>query len=285
MSSAASKRVVVAGATGLVGHAAIRCFLQGSDCEVIAISRRRPEGIAGSRFMSVDLGDARSCAEAVAAIGGVTHLVYAALHERPGLLKGWSDQEQIALNDRMLRNLLGPLEKASPPLRHVLLMQGGKAYGSHVRPVATPAREGRSEMYEQPNYYWQHENYVRELQQGKSWRWTILRPQLIFGVSLGSAMNVLTAIGVYAALSGATSLDFGENFVDDDVLRHRFAQSGVKPLKELRDGLVIAAHERDAGLLPLGSQHRTTDRRDLADRDLTASIIQKGLDVIEGCDV
>jgi nucleoside-diphosphate-sugar epimerase len=200
MSSTASKRVVVAGATGLVGHAAVRCFLQASDCEVIAISRRRPEGIAGSRFMSVDLGDARSCAEAVAAIGGITHLVYAALHERPGLVEGWSDQEQIALNDRMLRNLLGPLEKASPHLRHVLLMQGGKAYGSHVRPVAIPAREGRSEMYEQPNFYWQHENYVRELQRGKSWRWTILRPQLIFGLSLGSAMNVLAAIGVYAAL-------------------------------------------------------------------------------------
>jgi nucleoside-diphosphate-sugar epimerase len=167
---------------------------------VIAISWRRPEGIAGSRFISVDLGDARSCAEAVAAIGSVTHLVYAALHERPGLVKGWSDQEQIDLNDRMLRNLLGPLEEASPRLRHVLLLQGGKAYGSHVRPVAIPAREGRSEMYEQPNFYWRHENYVRELQQGKSWRWTILRPQLIFGLSFGSAMNVLAAIGVYAAL-------------------------------------------------------------------------------------
>jgi hypothetical protein len=48
----------------------------------------------------------------------------------------------------MLRNLLGPLEKASPHLRHVLLMQGGKAYDPHVRPVAIPTREGRSEMYD-----------------------------------------------------------------------------------------------------------------------------------------
>ena len=52
----------------------------------------------------------------------------------------------------MLRNLMAALEPVAPQLRHVALLQGTKAYGVHVRPLKVPAREGRSEMYEQPNF-------------------------------------------------------------------------------------------------------------------------------------
>ena len=68
----------------------------------------------------------------------------------------------------MLRNLMAALEPVAPALRHVALLQGTKAYGVHVRPLTVPAREGRSEMYEQPNFYWAQENFLRELQQGKA---------------------------------------------------------------------------------------------------------------------
>jgi len=44
------------------------------------------------------------------------------------------------------------------------------------------------------------EDYLRAKQQGQSWHWSILRPQLIFGLSIGAAMNLIPAIGVYAAL-------------------------------------------------------------------------------------
>ena len=40
------------------------------------------------------------------------------------------------------------VEKAAPELRHVTLLQGTKAYGVHVRPIAIPAREDRDEMRE-----------------------------------------------------------------------------------------------------------------------------------------
>ena len=46
--------------------------------------------------------------------GGVTHLVYAALHEVPGLFAGWVDEEAIERNGAMLRNLFGPLSEAAP---------------------------------------------------------------------------------------------------------------------------------------------------------------------------
>ena len=107
----------------------------------------------------------------------------------------------------MFRNLLDPLERYGKNLRHVTLLQGTKAYGVHVRPLSVPARENRSEMHEQPNFYWNQENHLRALQQGKDWTWSILRPVLIVGYSTGSAMNVIPALGVYAALRREAGLD------------------------------------------------------------------------------
>ena len=49
----------------------------------------------------------------------VTHLVYAALYESASLVSGWSDDEQIGVNDRMFRNVLDPLIAASPALIHL----------------------------------------------------------------------------------------------------------------------------------------------------------------------
>jgi len=229
-----SKRVLIAGATGLVGYAALKHFGSQKDCEVTAVSRRQPDETFGAQWHPLDLTDAAACARLASELGGVTHLVYAALHERPGLVAGWQEAEQIRTNDLMLRNLLGPLER-SPVLRHVALLQGTKAYGVHVRPLAVPARENRSEMHEQPNFYWNQERYLREAQAGKAWSWSILRPVLIVGESVGSAMNVVPALGVYAALmrrAGKTRLDYPGGVgrvaqaVDADLLARAIAWSG-----------------------------------------------------------
>ena len=135
-----NKRVAVAGATGLVGHAALRHFGSSPGSEVVALSRRKPGNLYGARHVAVDLTDAAQCARAAAQLQGITHLVYAALYEGPNLVDGWRDESQIRTNDLMLRNLMAVLEPAAPSLRHVTLLQGTKAYGVHVRPLAVPAR-------------------------------------------------------------------------------------------------------------------------------------------------
>jgi nucleoside-diphosphate-sugar epimerase len=99
----------------------------------------------------------------------------------------------------MLRNLFEPLAAAGTRLQHVTLMQGTKAYGSHVEPVPVPARERRP-RHSHENFYWLQEDYLKAKQQGRAWHWTILRPQVIFGESLGSHMNPIPAIGVYGAI-------------------------------------------------------------------------------------
>ncbi|MBR0965297.1 NAD-dependent epimerase/dehydratase family protein [Bradyrhizobium diazoefficiens] len=194
------KKIVVAGATGLVGNASLRHFGTSDPTEVVALSRRKPRDLYGARHVSVDLTSDADCRRAAAELAGATHLIYAALYEAPQLVDGWRDPDQIRTNDLMLRNLMGALEPAAPDLQHVALLQGTKAYGVHVRPLTVPAREGRSEMYEQPNFYWVQENFLRELQVGKAWHWTILRPVLIVGLAMGGAMDLIPPLGVYAAM-------------------------------------------------------------------------------------
>lgn len=195
------KKVLIVGATGLVGHAVMKHFSKKKDVSVVSVSRRKPDNTYGSNFISLDLTNETECADVFGKMTDITHIVYSALYEKADLKKGWLDKEQIDINDRMLRNLMEPLERASKKtLTHVTLLQGTKAYGGHVRPFQVPAREGISDARDIPNFYWVQEEYLKEKQAGKAWNWTIFRPQIIIGESIGSAMNIIPAIGVYGAI-------------------------------------------------------------------------------------
>lgn len=194
------KSILIAGASGLVGYAATKHFGSLRDWDVTVLSRRRPRELHGARFIAVDLADDQSCLQLGAKLQDFTHFVYTALHERPRLIAGWREVEHIRVNDRMFRNLLQAVEGGSPDLRHITLLQGTKAYGVHVKPIPTSAREDRDEWRAQPNFYWCQEDFLKERQRGRSWSWTIFRPQMIFGEFFGSAMNLIPAIGTYAAV-------------------------------------------------------------------------------------
>src|ERR1700716_4084824 len=230
----AARKVLVAGATGLVGNAALRHFGGVGGCEVVALSRRRPRDLHGARHVPIDLTDAAQCARAAPELQGATHLVYAALFEAPNLVDGWRDANQIRTNDAMLRNLMAALEPVAPSLQHVALLQGTKAYGVHVRPLTVPAREGRSEMYEEPNFYWAQEYFLRQPQRGKAWHWSILRPVLIVGEAMGGAMDLIPPLGVYATMlrEQGKALDYPggaarvAQAVDVDLLARAIAWSG-----------------------------------------------------------
>jgi len=232
----AKRKVLVAGSSGLVGHAAVRHFAQLPDCEVVAVSRRTPEAVSGARFISLDLLDKRRCAEVFSAMADVTDLVYAAVNEKPGLLDGWLDREQMQTNLAMLRNLFEPLEAVAKGLRHVSLLQGTKAYGAHLGPIAIPARE-RSPRHPHQNFYWLQEDFLRDRQPGKRWSWTIFRPQLVIGEAVGSNLNVIPAIGVYAAIRREAGLPLAYpggarlvfEMVDVDLLARSFDWAANTP--------------------------------------------------------
>jgi len=199
-------QVLVAGASGLVGEAAVAAFAE-AGWDVIALSRRAPEPVAGRvRHLAVDLTDAAACRNALGGLRDLTHVVYAALFEKPGLLAGWREADQMETNRAMLANLLAAL--AASPLRHVTLLQGTKAYGAHLRQkLPIPARE-RAPRDPHANFYWLQEDLLRETAATGGFAITIFRPQIIVGAAWGAAMNPLAALGAYAAVRRELGLPF-----------------------------------------------------------------------------
>ena len=111
---AEKNRVLVAGGMGVVGRAAVQHFSSLPDWEVVALSRRKPDFTTNAKFAPVDLRDAAATETQIAALGPFTHVVYAALYEKPQLVKGWSEADQIETNRAMLANLVEAVEKCSP---------------------------------------------------------------------------------------------------------------------------------------------------------------------------
>ena len=105
-----SRTVLIAGASGVIGAAAIEHFAQLPGWKVIGVSRR-PADVSPDvayEHVAVDLTDPAACRAAAERFAGVTHVVYAALFEKPGLVPGWREQDQMQTNLAMMRNLMDP---------------------------------------------------------------------------------------------------------------------------------------------------------------------------------
>ena len=236
--SEARNTVLIVGASGVIGASAVAHFAGLPGWEVIGLSRRPPDVDPGVAFhhLAVDLNDAAACEAAAAGLGSVTHVIYAALFEKPGLVAGWYEQDQMQTNLAMMRNLMGPLLRVAAGLRHVSVLQGTKAYGAHVHRMAVPARENRPRD-PHDNFYWLQEDYIRGVQAGADWAFTIWRPQVVFGGALGVAMNLIPVIGAYAAICRELGLPFAcpgeeENIieaVDADLIAGALAWAAESP--------------------------------------------------------
>ncbi len=197
------RKVLVAGASGLVGQAAMRHFAALPGWDVVGVSRRPPQHQDPSQWLSLDLSDESACRAALSRLTDVTHVVYAAVHELPGLSPGWVDDAAMRRNAAMLRHVIEPLLD-NAGVRHVSLLQGTKAYGLHHPSVGfggvrNPLRE-RHPRVEHPNFYFLQEDYLRAAQAGKSWAFTVFRPTVVYGDAIGTNMNLIPVIGAWAAL-------------------------------------------------------------------------------------
>jgi nucleoside-diphosphate-sugar epimerase len=204
----AEKIVLVAGASGFVGSAAIERFAAGG-WKVIGLSRRVPaRTIPRVEYRSVDLLDRKSCHVALTDPGKVTHLVYAAVNETPGdLVASWMDPAHAARNGRMFENLLDVLLPGAGRLRHIALVHGTKAYATHLpnRPVV-PLRESLPRP-PHDDFYFRQEDLLWSRRGAAPWKWTVFRAPMIAGGGYGSNLNALLAIGVFASLLKAQGRD------------------------------------------------------------------------------
>lgn len=199
-------KVVVFGASGVVGRAAAVELGRVPGCTVVGVSRRSPR-LPEVVHAPIDLTDP-GAAEQLRSdpFRDVTHVVFAALQEADDLVAGWRDRELMARNLSLFEHAVRPLVEApGSGLRHVSLLQGGKAYGLHLGKTPVPAKE-RAPRDPHENFYFLQEDLLGSLAEEHGFGWTIFRPQVVYGESFASPMNIVPVIGVYAALLRAEGL-------------------------------------------------------------------------------
>ena len=196
----ANKKLLVAGARGIVGRSTINHFSKLKGWNVVGLSRSASDFDSEIEWINVDLQNSEDCRNKLKSLNDVSHICYSAIFEKENLTSGWTQSDHAKINLKMLRNLIEVIDKNSPKLQHITLMQGTKAYGGHLGPFKMPARETDPRSMG-PNFYYDQMDWLSEFQKTKQWNWTILRPQLVFGVAARSPLNIIAAIGTYASIS------------------------------------------------------------------------------------
>lgn len=192
-------KVLIVGALGTVGRSLIDHFEARPEWQIVGLSRRKPDFKTRAEWVPLDLREAQA-ATCLAAVEGITHVIYAAVHDQADLVSGWSERDHADVNLQMLRTVIDGVEASGNTLRHVTLLQGTKAYGGHLGVFRMPARESDA-RYMPPNFYYDQQDFMVERQAGKAWSWTVLRPQLVCGTAVGTETNIVPALGAYAAMS------------------------------------------------------------------------------------
>lgn len=187
---------LIAGALGVTGRALVEHLDKGPDWSVVALSRRAPDFETTARFLSVDLHDKAATAAALSDLQEITHVFFTAYSPDPDIAA------EIPVNVGMLENLMNAIEPVAEDLQHVQLMHGAKWYGTFLGKYRTPAREDDPRP-PVTHFYHAQQDWLEARRAGKSWTWSTLRPHGVWGFSTGSAMNLLTGIACYGALSRA----------------------------------------------------------------------------------
>lgn len=196
----AGKKALVIGGLGVIGRRLVQHLSDLPDWDIVAVSRRAPDFESRARFISVDLLNRTETAAKLGGLRDVTHIFYAALD-------GGIRAENVDRNLALLAHPVEVIEPVASGLQRVVLMQGGKAYGRHIGPFKTPAKESDPRSMP-PNFYYDQEDFLRARAEGRSWTWTALRPEAVGGFAVGNPLNLLLLIGVYAAVSRELGLPF-----------------------------------------------------------------------------
>lgn len=188
------KTALIVGALGVIGRKLVEYLSTLENWDIVGLSRRSPDFASRAQFICVDLLDRNDSQQKLSNLTNITHIFYAAFQDRPTMT------EMVAPNQAILRNVVETVEAVAPNLERIVLMQGVKAYGVHLGRFKTPAKE-TDPRHMPPNFYYDQEDFLKNQQQGKSWTWTVLRPDAVCGFAVGNPMNLTMVIAVYAAIS------------------------------------------------------------------------------------
>lgn len=192
---------MIIGATGITGGYILRDLAARPGWKVTGLCRRPPaESAPNVSWLSVDLLDKADARAKVGGLRDVTHVFYCGFIPLAPDELHLPANANVAVNLALLANAVEPVEAVADGLKHIQVMQGTKYYGSHIGAFKTPAKED-DPRHMAPNFYFDQQDYVADLQRGKSWTWSCLRPHTVMGFTIGNPLNLLSVLAVYAAIS------------------------------------------------------------------------------------
>lgn len=199
----AARTALVVGATGIAGSALTDQLLD-SGWAVLGLARRPGPERNGLRWFAADLTSADDLA-GVLADECPTHVFFTAW------LRQETEEENIAVNAGMVRNLLASLRHA--PLAHVALVTGLKhylgpfeAYGQGTMPD-TPFREEEPRLQVE-NFYYAQEDELFAAAAAQHFTWSVHRSHTVVGYAVGNAMNMGLTLAVQASICRHQGIPF-----------------------------------------------------------------------------
>lgn len=192
-------RALVTGAHGIVGLNLLEELAGRPDWTAVGLGRRPSGPVPGQEYLCVDLQEPTAVQAALSRLGDVTHLFFAAFQYSP------DPYEEIAVNVAILDNTLDALRAAGAPLQRVVIYQGGKAYGALLGSVRTPAKESDPRV-PGPLFYYDQEDRLYARGEREGFATTVLRPDFIEGIGLGSYVNLATTVAAYGTVCKALDL-------------------------------------------------------------------------------
>jgi nucleoside-diphosphate-sugar epimerase len=187
---------LVTGAHGIVGLNLVQELASREDWKVTATGRRALLPVPDVEYIAADLTDADRLRAALSGCGTVTHLFFAAFRYNA------DPYEEIAVNMAILENTLDALKTAGAKLQRVVNYQGGKAYGALMGNVRAPAKESDPRV-PGPLFYYEQEDMLYERGARDGFATTILRPDYVQGIGLGSYVSIVNTLAAYGTVCRA----------------------------------------------------------------------------------
>ncbi|XP_031270651.1 3-oxo-Delta(4,5)-steroid 5-beta-reductase-like [Pistacia vera] len=202
---------LIVGVTGIVGNSLAeilpRSDTPGGPWKVYGVARRPKPNWYAERDSSVeyiqcDLSNWEDTQAKLSQLSDVTHIFYVSWTNRS------TEAENCEINGAMFRNVLRAVIPNAPNLRHVCLQTGAKHYVGAFDSFGTPQFQPHDTPFTEdlprlntPNFYYTQEDILfEEVEKKEGLTWSVHRPQLIFGFSPYSYMNIIGTLCVYAAI-------------------------------------------------------------------------------------
>ena len=98
----ANKKLLVAGARGIVGRSTINHFSKIKGWNVVGLSRSTSDFDSEIEWINVDLQNSADCRNKLKSLNDVSHICYSAVFEKENLTSGWTQSDHAEINLNML---------------------------------------------------------------------------------------------------------------------------------------------------------------------------------------